>query len=150
MYSSAECRERAEQKLAQADRDPRHRRRLIEAAQAWLLLASRTRRLEASVRIPSKRSGAKVASNGIKTFGQTPSCDRPPGCSSSVEQGARGGNRMTTWCALCWAKDGERVPADKSWERDADLCMVRVLVQTPIRPHNRGATTASSGVVKSL
>ena len=37
----------AEQKLAQAERDERHRKRLITAAEAWLFLASQLRRVEA-------------------------------------------------------------------------------------------------------
>jgi hypothetical protein len=48
MWTSVECRERAEQKLKQAESDSRHRRRFIDAAQAWLLLASGTRGLEAT------------------------------------------------------------------------------------------------------
>jgi hypothetical protein len=44
--TSAECRTLAEEKLAGADRDKRHRRRLITAAEGWLVLASRLRRLE--------------------------------------------------------------------------------------------------------
>ena len=43
MFTSAECRARAEQKLKQA---PRHRRRLINAAHAWLILANQEERLE--------------------------------------------------------------------------------------------------------
>ena len=39
----------AEEKLAEADRDNRHRRRLITAAEGWLFLASQLRRLEKSV-----------------------------------------------------------------------------------------------------
>ncbi len=35
--------------LAQADRNPRHRRRLTTAAEAWLLLANQLTRLEASL-----------------------------------------------------------------------------------------------------
>jgi hypothetical protein len=46
MFTSAECRAHAEQKLAEADRDGRHRKRLIAAAEAWLLLASQLRRIE--------------------------------------------------------------------------------------------------------
>jgi hypothetical protein len=46
MLTSAECRARAEQKLAQAERDDRHRKRLIVAAEAWLFLASQLRRAE--------------------------------------------------------------------------------------------------------
>ena len=47
--TSAECRTLAEEKLAEADRDKRHRRRLITAAEGWLVLASRLRRLERSL-----------------------------------------------------------------------------------------------------
>jgi hypothetical protein len=46
MFTSAECRAYAEQKLAQADHDGRHRRRLLIAAEAWLFLASQLRRVE--------------------------------------------------------------------------------------------------------
>ena len=46
MFSSAECRARAEQKLAQAELDKRRRRKLLAAAQAWLSLASGTAELE--------------------------------------------------------------------------------------------------------
>ena len=35
MFTSAECRAQAEQKLAQAQCDDRHRKRLIVAAEAW-------------------------------------------------------------------------------------------------------------------
>jgi hypothetical protein len=42
----AECRTYAEEKLAEADRDKRHRKRLITAAEGWLFLASQLRRLE--------------------------------------------------------------------------------------------------------
>ena len=46
MLTSAECRVRAEEKLAQAQRNDRNRRRLITAAEAWLFLASQVRRAE--------------------------------------------------------------------------------------------------------
>ena len=46
MFTSAECRARAEQKLKLAERDTSHRRRLIKSAQAWLILADREERLE--------------------------------------------------------------------------------------------------------
>jgi hypothetical protein len=42
MFTSAECRAQAEQKLAQADHDDRHRKRLITAAEGWHFLASCT------------------------------------------------------------------------------------------------------------
>ena len=48
MYTSAECRAQAEQKLAQARSDDRNRKRLITAAEAWLFLASQLRRVEAA------------------------------------------------------------------------------------------------------
>jgi hypothetical protein len=41
MFTAAECRSIANQKLAQAEHDDRHRRRLINAAEAWLFLAYR-------------------------------------------------------------------------------------------------------------
>ena len=47
MFTSVECRARAEQKLKLAERDTSHRRRLIGAAQAWLTLADKEERLEA-------------------------------------------------------------------------------------------------------
>jgi hypothetical protein len=47
--TSAECRTLAEEKLAEADRDNRHRKRLITAAEGWLFLASKLRRLEKSL-----------------------------------------------------------------------------------------------------
>ncbi len=49
MFTSAECRVQAEQKLAQAERDDGHRKRLITAAEAWLILANQMRRLEAQL-----------------------------------------------------------------------------------------------------
>jgi hypothetical protein len=55
MLSSAECRAYAEQKLAQAERDDAHRKRLITAAEAWLILASRMRRLEAQLTSSDER-----------------------------------------------------------------------------------------------
>ena len=46
--SVAKCRKRAQEILAQAERDPRHSRKLIAAAECWLELASCLRRLEKS------------------------------------------------------------------------------------------------------
>ena len=53
MLTAAECRERAEQKIAEADLQPRHERRLRTAAEGWLGLANIMGRLEASVAAPS-------------------------------------------------------------------------------------------------
>jgi hypothetical protein len=52
MFTSAECRAHAEQKLEQAEHDQQHRRRLITAAEAWLNLASLLRRTEARLSQP--------------------------------------------------------------------------------------------------
>jgi hypothetical protein len=41
MFTIVECKAKAAEKLAQAERDPRHRRKLLNAAKAWLILASR-------------------------------------------------------------------------------------------------------------
>ena len=49
MLTSAECRAQADQKLAKAEHDERHRKRLITAAEAWLFLASQLRRAEAAL-----------------------------------------------------------------------------------------------------
>jgi hypothetical protein len=48
MLTAAECRERAAQKTAEAELQPRHERRLRTAAQGWLVLADIMGRLEAS------------------------------------------------------------------------------------------------------
>jgi hypothetical protein len=47
MFTSAECQAHAEEKLAQAERDGPHRRRLTTAAEAWLFLANQLRPFEA-------------------------------------------------------------------------------------------------------
>jgi hypothetical protein len=68
MFTSAECRAMAQQKLAQAERDDhQHRRRLLTAAEGWL--ASKLRDIEASfptdkpvsTRRPKHRVKAKAA-----------------------------------------------------------------------------------------
>jgi hypothetical protein len=40
MFAKAECEAKAAEKLAQAEREPHHRRKLQNAAKAWRLLAS--------------------------------------------------------------------------------------------------------------
>jgi hypothetical protein len=49
MFTSAECRERAEGKIAEAERQPGHEKRLRTAAQGWLVLAEIVERLVALV-----------------------------------------------------------------------------------------------------
>jgi hypothetical protein len=59
MTGVAKCRKRAEEILAQAERDPRHSRKLIAAAECWLEVASCLRRLEKSLeylRRPAKET----------------------------------------------------------------------------------------------
>ena len=46
MFTSSECRAHAEEKIAQAQREPRHQRRLLTAAEGWLVLAGQIRRIE--------------------------------------------------------------------------------------------------------
>ena len=64
MFTSAECRAQAEQKLAQADHDDRHRKRLITVAEGWLFLASQLRRLEVAFEndevVPERRPKTRV------------------------------------------------------------------------------------------
>jgi len=68
MFTSAECRMRAEQKLAQADHDSRNRKRLITAAEGWLFLASQLRRLEGAFEndevVPEGRPKTRVETEG--------------------------------------------------------------------------------------
>ena len=51
MFTSSECCAIAEKKLAEAENDDRHRRRLINAAKSWLFLASRLSGKEAEFSI---------------------------------------------------------------------------------------------------
>jgi hypothetical protein len=62
MFTIAECRAQAEQKLAQAEHDDRHRNRLVTAAEAWLILASQLRRAEKA--ITQRRQKRRVNGNG--------------------------------------------------------------------------------------
>jgi hypothetical protein len=41
MFTSAECRAHGEEKLAAAEDNPRNRKRLLTAAEAWLYLADK-------------------------------------------------------------------------------------------------------------
>ena len=50
MFTSSECRAQAEEKIAQAECEPKNKRRLLTAAQAWLTLADQMQRLEGPVR----------------------------------------------------------------------------------------------------
>jgi hypothetical protein len=59
MFTVAECRAQAEQKLAQAEHDDANRKRFIVAAEAWLLLAGQLRRAEKAARKRRARSRTK-------------------------------------------------------------------------------------------
>ena len=41
MFTIAECKAKAAEKMALAEREPHHRRKLLNAAKAWLILASK-------------------------------------------------------------------------------------------------------------
>ena len=53
--TSTECRAIAEKKLAEADRDERHRKRLITAAEGWLFLAGQLRGLERPLEMKDRK-----------------------------------------------------------------------------------------------
>jgi len=78
MLTSAECRAQAEQKLAQAERDDRNRKRLITAAEAWLFLASQLRRAEATFghdeAVTKRRSKSRVSESKCGNVGGTLLC----------------------------------------------------------------------------
>jgi hypothetical protein len=46
MLNSTECRQRADQKIAEAERYPRRKRKLLADAECWLVVADRVERLE--------------------------------------------------------------------------------------------------------
>jgi hypothetical protein len=56
MFTSAECRAHAEEKLAAAEDNPRHRRRLLTAAEARLNLAEKIELTESPPFIAKARS----------------------------------------------------------------------------------------------
>ena len=41
MFTVGECKAKAAEKMARAEREPHHRRKLLNAAKAWLILASK-------------------------------------------------------------------------------------------------------------
>ena len=46
MFTAEECRAKANQKIVEAERDPARRQELLEAANAWLNLASANERVD--------------------------------------------------------------------------------------------------------
>jgi hypothetical protein len=58
MFTPAECQAVAEQKLAEAERDPQHRKRLRKAAETWFILANQLIRAEGAERPSSERRRA--------------------------------------------------------------------------------------------
>jgi hypothetical protein len=55
MFTSAECQAHAEEKMAQAERDGPHPKRLITAAKAWFFLANQLRPTEVVTKRRPKR-----------------------------------------------------------------------------------------------
>jgi hypothetical protein len=55
MLTSAECQAKADEKFLEAEREPRHRKRLLTAADGWAILAGIVARLEASVVLTEKK-----------------------------------------------------------------------------------------------
>ena len=72
MLTSTECHEMAKQKMEQAEHEPQRRARLLTAAQAWLILESELRRLEASVIPPKASPRSRPTSVGGIVTGQSP------------------------------------------------------------------------------
>jgi hypothetical protein len=64
MLTSAECRARAEQKIAEAELQPRHQRKLRTAAEGWLVLSDLMERLEASMRVGEPESSRRGIFHG--------------------------------------------------------------------------------------
>ena len=60
MFTVKECREKAEQKITQANCDPLHRQKLLNAAGSWLALAKITEKAGT----PAARVVAKAARKG--------------------------------------------------------------------------------------
>ena len=58
LLTSGKCRARADEKFAQAEREPQNQRRLLTAARGWLFLAGQLKRLEASAVKGKKRTKA--------------------------------------------------------------------------------------------
>jgi hypothetical protein len=55
MLTSAECQAKADEKFAQAKCEPRHRKRLLAAADGWVILAGIMGRLEASTVLSERK-----------------------------------------------------------------------------------------------
>jgi hypothetical protein len=66
MFTSAECRALAEEKLAQAERDDQHRKRLTTAAEAWLFLADQLSRAEAALTDQRECNDLQMSDNPAK------------------------------------------------------------------------------------
>jgi len=55
MLTSAQCQAKADEKFAQAKREPRNYKRLLDAADGWVILAGIMTRLEASMILQEKK-----------------------------------------------------------------------------------------------
>jgi hypothetical protein len=60
MFTPAKCLTVAQQKLAEAERDPKRRRRLRKAAEAWVILANQLIGAEEVIERASARTGPPI------------------------------------------------------------------------------------------
>jgi len=54
MLTSAECQAKADEKFAQAEREPGNHKRFLTAAESWVILAGMMKRLELSMTLPDE------------------------------------------------------------------------------------------------
>jgi hypothetical protein len=75
MFTSAECRAHAAEKLAAAEDNPQHRKRLLTAAEAWLHLADKIKLAEQLVTPTGEIVYGRVPSGSVVVPGSLPSPD---------------------------------------------------------------------------
>ncbi len=56
LLTAAQCRAKAEEKTGLAEREPRHRRRLLSAARGWTLVADRIEETDSSINNAQNRA----------------------------------------------------------------------------------------------
>lgn len=80
MFTIAQCRAKAAQKLERAESNPRHRRSLTTAAEAWLLLADRLEEIDSAMAGKDRGQGGRLPAVSQVALN---SCGWPAGSSSS-------------------------------------------------------------------
>jgi hypothetical protein len=68
LLTSGKCRARADEKFAQAEREPQNQKRLLAAARGWLFLAGQMGRLEAGSSRCKKRTKERADYRVKKTM----------------------------------------------------------------------------------